>query len=97
MNTNKLNNDIMDKLYEFETLENIYPSLDWDTKLESKLKLKSNQKSYFLNKYNLIVLSIGLINVSLIVFSMLNESKKVNSRSRNFELISKELLLKSNQ
>jgi len=97
MNTNKLNNDIMDKLYEFETLENIYPSLDWDTKLESKLKLKSNQKSYFLNKYNLIVLSIGLINISLIVFSMLNESKKINSRSRNFELISKELLLKSNQ
>ena len=97
MNRNKLNENIMDKLYEFETLENIYPSLNWETKLESKLNLKSNKKSNLINKYNLILVSIGMINASIIVFSLLNESKKVSTRTRNFEIISKELLIKSNQ
>ena len=97
MNRNKLNENIMDKLYEFETLENIYPSLNWETKLESKLNLMSNKKSNLINKYNLILVSIGMINASIIVFSLLNESKKVSTRTRNFELISKELLIKSNQ
>ena len=96
MKPNKLNEKVIQKLLEFDTLENINPSTNWDTELNLKLQLNSTVKPNFITKYNLILVCVVLLNCSLILYSMLYESKQTTNRTMNLELISNELLITSN-
>jgi len=96
MKSNELNEKVLKKLQEFETLENIYPSPDWDTELHIKLQLNSSIKANYISKYNFILVCIVLLNCGLILFSLFNEPKQTTSRTTNLELISNELLITSN-
>ncbi len=96
MKPNALNEKVIEKLQEFETLENIHPSSDWDAKLQMKLQLNTTIKTNFIGKYNLILVCIIVLNCGLIVFSLVNELKRTTTRTTNLELISNELLITSN-
>ncbi len=95
MKPNTLNEKVIEKLQEFESLENIYPSSDWDYELQMKLQMHASIKTTFISKYNFILVCIVLINCGLIVFSLLNESKPTTTRTTNLEVISNELLISS--
>ena len=96
MKSKELNEKILKKFHEFETLENIHPSSDWDTELHIKLQLNSSIKTNFISKYNVIIICIVLLNSGLLLFSLLNEPKQSSKRTTNLKLISNELLITSN-
>jgi len=94
MKTNALNEIVFQKLREFDTLESINPSADWDAELN--LKINSSVKTNYTAKYNLILVCIVILNFSLLLFSIVNDSKTATIRTMNLKLISNELLLTSN-
>lgn len=96
MKSNTLNEKVLKKLHEFETLENIHPSSDWDTELQLKLQLNSSIKTNFISQYSVILVCIVLLNCGLLLFSVFNKPKETISRTTNLELISNELLITSN-
>jgi hypothetical protein len=96
MKSKKLNEKVLKKLHEFETLENIHPSSDWDAELYTKLQLNSSIKTNIISKYNVIIICIVLLNSGLLLFSLLNEPKQSSKRTTNLKLISNELLITSN-
>lgn len=96
MKSNELNKKVLKKLHEFESIENIYPSLDWEAKLKTKIQFNSSIKNTFISKYSLTLGCVVLLNFGLLVFSIYNESKKSKTRTTNLELISNELLITSN-
>ena len=96
MKSNKLNEKVLKKLHEFDTLENIYPNPYWETELHLKLQLNSSIKNNILSKYNVILVCIILLNCGLLLFSVFNKPKETISRTSNLELISNELLITSN-
>lgn len=96
MKSNALNEKALKKLHEFETLENIHPSSDWDTELQLKLQLNSSIKTNVISQYTVILVCIVLLNCGLLLFSVFNKQKQTISRTTNLELISNELLITSN-
>jgi hypothetical protein len=94
MKTNALNEIVFQKLREFDTLESINPSADWDAELN--LKINSSVKTNYTAKYNLILVCIVILNFGLLLFSIVNDSKTATIRTMNLKLISNELLLTSN-
>lgn len=86
--------DVDTILQEFESIENINPSIHWDFELEQKLRHSSTSKSTAASKVSLLLFLLVLLNIGFIWSSLKTESIK-NSMTRNdhFQIISDELLI----
>lgn len=95
MNQQEINNDVLQKLTEFDSLENLVISSTWNDSLMKKID--HSQKHSFLRlnatKFTLILILIMLINIGLFLNSMLDHKQDISHRCNDLQLISKELLI----
>ncbi len=83
--------DINIILQEFDAIENISPSSNWDLVLEQKLKNFTISKKN--TKLNFAMLLLAIVNVGFIMSSLTTSiSKTTNLREENFKTISEQLL-----
>ena len=87
-----LTNKAEEALHEFESLENIHPSLDWNEKLMNKLQMQRPKSSFVpFNTFTAVIGVVVLLNVSLVFASILGDDQSVE-RESNLKVISSELL-----
>jgi hypothetical protein len=91
----KLNTDVQHALEKFEMLENIQPSANWNQSLMDRIATKNSSSSLksSTTKYVVLVLLIVLANVGFALTSMMHRSRQSSPRSKELQLISKELLI----
>jgi hypothetical protein len=95
MKESELSNKIIQRLNEFETLEYLNPSANWNQSLMNKLtsaKLKATSK-ISTNKPFIMVLFIVLINIGFILNEVIGDSRQAKYRDKELQVISKELLI----
>jgi hypothetical protein len=83
------------KLDEFEKLDSIYPSPDWNNSLMEKV---SSVHQYSPTKFSTgvitsMVLILILINVGFILTTLVNSSVKEGRRAQDLQVISSELFV----
>ena len=94
MNKSAIDNKVLQKLKEFETIESIEPSADWNQSLLDKIEHVNPSSSGFSSaKYTIVILFIILINIGFFLSTMFNNSQKVICRNNDLQVISKELLI----
>ena len=89
--------DINIVLQEFEKIENILPSENWDFIFEQKLSQTKNSKINKTSKFNVAILFLVFLNVGFIMNSLLTDITKTGvSRPDNLKSIANELLISNN-
>jgi hypothetical protein len=83
-------NIIMQKLKEFENLEKIQTSPEWNTSLMNKL---NNKKPNQFAKFAIVILLIILINIGFLINSINNGASQYVDRGKQLSLISNEFLI----
>jgi hypothetical protein len=91
----EMTNKVLQTLKEFESMENISPSAEWNRLLMDKL---SSEKLYSAStfkslKFAVAVFLIVLINISFIMISIFSDSNKSFQRKDDLQIISKEFLI----
>ena len=97
MKKSELNNKSNHLLNEFETLENIEFSIEWNAKLMSKIaSIEQNRSKFSSAKYGMILILFILVNAGF-TFNLINkDSKQHTGRYAQLQLVSKELLINLN-
>jgi hypothetical protein len=95
MKESLLGDKILQKLNEFETLENIQPSEDWNQSLMQKIGSASTRpiKGLSAAKFAAAALIILLVNISFILNSVIRDSKQPMPHDSELQIISKEFLI----
>lgn len=89
--------DINIVLQEFEKIENIAPSENWDFIFEQKLSQTKKSKINKTSKFNVAILFLVFLNVGFIMNSLLTDITKTGvSRPDNLKSIANELLISNN-
>lgn len=89
--------DINIVLQEFEKIENILPSENWDFIFEQKLSQTKKSKINKTSKFNVAILFLVFLNVGFIMNSLLTDITKTGvSRPDNLKSIANELLISNN-
>ena len=96
MNTIEINKKIQQKLHEFDDVETISISDKWEFSLQQKLTLLQPEKSNFTTNYAIIMLFLLFLNIGFFVYSISSETENSTNESSDFRMVSKELLLTSN-
>lgn len=88
----------MNKLMqEFDSIENIAPSENWDKAFQNKLNTARITKSNAFTKFNALMLLLLLVNIGFIWNTLkMQNAKMAVSRNDTFKIISKELLIPNN-
>ena len=88
----------MNKLMqEFDSIENIDPSENWDIAFQKKLNKSRMTKSNVVTKFNALMLLLLIVNIGFIWnASKMENTKSVDSRNDTFKIISEELLIPNN-
>lgn len=82
---------------QFDLIEDITPSKNWDLNFQNKLNNARENKSNSVTKFNFIILVLIFMNVGFIVNSLKTENTKTAiSRNDNLKIISEELLIPNN-
>ena len=82
---------------QFDSIEDITPSKNWDLNFQNKLNNARENKSNSVSKFNFIILVLIFVNVGFIVNSLKTENTKTTvSRNDNLKIISEELLIPNN-
>jgi hypothetical protein len=86
---------ILQKLNEFETMENIQPSEEWNQLLMKKLSTaRSNSvRGMSAVKFAVAALLILLINIGFILNTVIRDSKQLLRHDSELQIISKEFLI----
>ncbi len=85
--------DIKIALQEFESIDNIIPSDNWDFALEQKLFAEKKSKTFKISKISVAVLILVCINFGFALYSLKsNTSETELSRKADFQIIANELL-----
>ena len=95
MENNNVHRKAAKMLHDFETMETILPSAEWNDSLMEKLnKLKpgSSVSSSF-KKFNAVLILIGFINLCFVLNVLLTKSPEKQLREKELMEISKELLI----
>ena len=90
----ELHNRVTQTLLEFESMENIQPSAEWNDSLTQRLsatKQNSTPKSSSTN-FALMMLFMILVNIGFIFKTMINDSLQISNRNKELQVVSKELL-----
>lgn len=90
-----INSKVFQSLHEFETMENITTSKEWNDSLMVRLSYaKHHPASRFPSaKFVIVAVMVLLINIGFFVNSMINNSQQDSCRNNTLQLISKELLI----
>jgi len=95
MESTNLQNKIIQTLYEFESLENIEPTSDWNQTLMEKIASKQSNDTGL--KYKVLVLLLVSINITfLLIFSGNKSISKPSQQNIDLRAISNELLVSPN-
>jgi hypothetical protein len=95
MKEQELRNRILQKLNEFETLENIQPSEKWNLSLMQKIEFaRSNPiKGLSAGKFVVAALFLLLVNLGFILNTVIHDSKQPLQHDRELQIVSKEFLI----
>ena len=96
MNNLEINKKVQQKLHEFETMKTISASDNWDAELTSKLYAGQSVKPNYSKSYGLILVILTLINISFITYSFIGTTEKKETTHADFQMVSNELLITSN-
>lgn len=80
----------------FDVLENIEPSENWDVNFQNKLENARFSKSNSVSKFNLIVLVLIVINAGFIWNSLKTDNIKSDDKGSKYKTIANELLIPNN-
>lgn len=95
MNRQEINKKTQQILFEFEAMENLSASDDWDAILTNKLLLNRSVKQDYTRNYKWIVICLVVINASFIAYSFVRTSEKKERMAFNLRLVSDEILIPS--
>lgn len=95
MKESDLNNKAEDLLNQFETLETIRPSEDWNATLMQKFSQTKpiDSNGFSAAKVSLVAVLFIAINLAFVLFTMNNNTTTTNDRSTELKTIYNELLL----
>lgn len=84
-------------MQQFDLIENISPSENWDSAFQNKLNKARMSKSSTITQFNTLILMLLLVNIGFIWNSLKTENTKtVISRKDTCKIISEELLIQNN-
>lgn len=97
MKKQELNNRVNQALHEFDSMENLQPSAEWNDSLIQKLSVaKPNLiTTYSTSKVVLLLLFVVMANVGFVFKTVMNDTHQIPSRAYELHVISKELLINS--
>lgn len=96
MNHQEINKKIKQKLQDFESLEIISVSDNWDAQLNEKLFSNQSVKQKYVKKYTLILVCLVVLNISFITYTFIGTSERKENTTSNLRLVSNELLITLN-
>ena len=96
-NQDTINEEVLQKLLEFEQLEMPTCSPNWETNLDRKLQFTEPTATNSYNGYSLLVLVLFLFNVGMFVLSVATKKTPSTSRTADLRIISNELLISANE
>jgi hypothetical protein len=80
----------------FDVLENIEPSENWEINFQNKLVNARYSKSSSVSKFNLIVLVLILVNAGFVWNSLKSDNSKSDDKDTEYKTIANELLIPNN-
>lgn len=91
MKEQELNSRVSQTLREFESMENIQPSTEWNDLLMQKLSVaKPNSIARFSSsKFAVLILFFVMENIGFVFKTVMNDSQQTPSRDEVLQLISK--------
>lgn len=95
MKDQEISSRVQQKLDEFERMDKIYPSADWNSSLMGKIS-SANQYSpvkFSTIRMNVLLLILILINVGFLLTTLAADSLKDRNRATDLRVISHELLI----
>jgi hypothetical protein len=97
MKTQTKDDRVLQKLNEFETIESIQPSSEWNRSLMEKLDTVKpfKSKGYSSVGIAVIVIFVVVINLGFLLKSLMDNTEKSQQRDADLKVISKELLINS--
>ena len=95
MQEQELNNRVSQTLQEFESIENIQPSAEWNDSLMQRLSVakQNSTTTFYLPKYAVVIAFVVMANIGFVFKTMMNDSQQTPSRDKELQVISKELLI----
>ena len=83
--------------HQFDLIENISPSENWDSAFQNKLNKAKMSKSSTITQFNALILTLLMVNIGFVWNSLKTENTKtVISRKDTCKIISEELLIQNN-
>lgn len=95
MDNLEINKKVAQLLNEFDIIETISVSDNWENRLQLKLNSKQNLKLNYSKKYGIILVVLFFFNTSFILFSISGSSEKIDESKNDFQIISNELFINS--
>ncbi|MEI6088836.1 MAG: hypothetical protein WCR42_00135 [bacterium] len=83
-------NITMQKLRDFENLEEIQPSQEWNDSLMNQL---NNRKRHQFAKFTIVILLIILVNIGFLINSINHRASQYVDRGKELSIISNEFLI----
>jgi len=98
MKESEINNKVSQLLHEFEAMDTIQSSSDYNEKLMAKINaVERNSSNRLINlKYSMVIVLFVLINVGFVYSVVNNGAGKKNERNTELQVIAKELLFNPN-
>ena len=88
--------DMTKILQNFDVLENIEASENWEVNFQNKLDNARYSKSNSVSKFNMIVLVLILINAGFVWNSLKLNNTKTDDKDTKYKTIANELLISNN-
>lgn len=83
------------KLQEYDNWKELKISNDWETKLNLKLK-RGKPASTVPLQYSLILVILIAINISFIMFSIIQKQENYSRRTQDLKVVNNEILISQN-
>ena len=95
MKEQELHNRVAQTLQEFESMENIQPSGEWNDSLMQKLAgaKQNSTTTFYLPKYAVVILFLVMANIGFVFKTVMDDSQQTPGRDKELQVISKELLI----
>lgn len=86
---------IAQKMQEFEDLEPIEVSANWETELDIKLRLAQANKRTTGKKYSALIALMLLVNITFMFILSIKKQEKAISKNDDYQKLTNELLITS--
>lgn len=86
---------VKQKLQEYDNLKELNISNDWETNLNLKLK-RGKPASTVPLQYSLILVILIAINISFIMFSIIQKQENDSRRTQDLKVVNNEILISQN-